>query len=252
MRNLTEVSTYTANVQVPENGDVVAAETSDPAFQALANRTKFLNDARVAHDARITTLEGFDADTRLNVLEGRFNAGGELVFKDATGAPVTNQGIYWIAASKAKLIGAVSVFGPWDVRFEDGDVLGGVSQAFFDLTEHLPRSHNAKIVRIRVLVTPRAARASGSRISAVLKSAYFGVSFDSPSLTISTEATAEDDGTTNLQWILLDFSGAPLSIIGKNGWGLEVSCNDVSASDVSPDRVHAVAVEIGADGIGVI
>lgn len=43
--NLTESSAFTANVSVPDDGDDLVDGSVEPAFQALANRTKFLKDA---------------------------------------------------------------------------------------------------------------------------------------------------------------------------------------------------------------
>jgi len=40
--NLTEVDTYTANVSVPDDGDTRSAASLEGAFQALANRAKYL------------------------------------------------------------------------------------------------------------------------------------------------------------------------------------------------------------------
>jgi len=44
--DLTEVNEFTANVTVPDNGDALDAASANDAFQALANRTKYLNDQK--------------------------------------------------------------------------------------------------------------------------------------------------------------------------------------------------------------
>lgn len=43
--NLTEVSTFTANVTVPDTGDARTAASVNSAFQSLANRAKYLKEA---------------------------------------------------------------------------------------------------------------------------------------------------------------------------------------------------------------
>lgn len=43
-KNLTETSTFTANVSVPEGGNARTAASIETAFQALTNRTRKLND----------------------------------------------------------------------------------------------------------------------------------------------------------------------------------------------------------------
>lgn len=70
-RDLAEVSVFTSPITVPENGEPARRETSDAPTQALANRTKFLDDARISHDGRITAVEAWDADNRLDDIEPR-------------------------------------------------------------------------------------------------------------------------------------------------------------------------------------
>ena len=54
---LTEVSTYTASITVPEAGDPAAAGSSiEVHAQALANRTKFLKDGKDTNDAAIASI----------------------------------------------------------------------------------------------------------------------------------------------------------------------------------------------------
>lgn len=52
--NLTETSTFTATVQVPDDGDFVNESAFEPGYQALANRTKYLNDRHVARPGSST------------------------------------------------------------------------------------------------------------------------------------------------------------------------------------------------------
>jgi hypothetical protein len=54
---LTEVSTFTASVTVPEDGDDVTGSSIEVQAQALANRTKYLNAANVSTQADLDTLE---------------------------------------------------------------------------------------------------------------------------------------------------------------------------------------------------
>lgn len=46
MRDIVEVDAFTAAVSVIENGDPAIAENFDPAYQALSNRTHYLNERR--------------------------------------------------------------------------------------------------------------------------------------------------------------------------------------------------------------
>jgi len=52
---LTESSTFTASVTVPDDGDVRNAASVETAFQALANRTKWLTDQRTSDNATLAT-----------------------------------------------------------------------------------------------------------------------------------------------------------------------------------------------------
>lgn len=62
--NLTETSTFTANVSVPDAGDARTAASVETPFQAVTNRTKNLND-------RTLVLEGQNLNTRVTALEAR-------------------------------------------------------------------------------------------------------------------------------------------------------------------------------------
>lgn len=66
--NLTEVSTFTANVSVPDTGDARTAASVETPFQALANRAKYLkneNDTRIADLLGLKTeLAGFSIGVR--------------------------------------------------------------------------------------------------------------------------------------------------------------------------------------------
>lgn len=76
--NLTEVETYTADVSVPDDGDARNAASVEGAFQALANRAKYLkgkadlvaqfalytiSGAAVAQNANATLTETYDPAT---------------------------------------------------------------------------------------------------------------------------------------------------------------------------------------------
>lgn len=179
MRNLTEVSTYTANVQVPENGDVVAAETRDPAFQALANRTKFLNDARVAHDARITAVEGrLSSPSFISPLDFPALAKSESLWHLDIGTSGVRALTTKTSAGDRPSRGAA-------------------------LVHRVPL--NAQITAVRALVLPGTARATvGNRIELHLER-YTGVSFGgtpNPGTRV-TEASGTDDGNATLQVIAL-------------------------------------------------
>lgn len=74
MENLVESSVFTANVSVPQDSiDLRNAASVNTAFQALANRTKYLNDANATQDGVISTITGdiSDLTDNLDDLEAR-------------------------------------------------------------------------------------------------------------------------------------------------------------------------------------
>lgn len=238
MRDITEVSAFTTPITVPENGDPVAAETRDPALQALANRTKYLDDARVAHDGRIATLEGYDADARLDTLEARFDGFGRVVL------PAQVQYSKYLGPGSASpVVSATLIYtGHEWLAGDPGDVVT------WDLTPELDRS--ASIVYVRALVKPGAVPGAGTRITAELLRETYGISFSTPARTSVSVSSQAADTTSNLQWVLIDLSGAPVAVSGGQVWKLLVTASG-TAAPAAQDTIVAVEVELLTQLIGV-
>lgn len=207
--DITDVDIFTDPITAPAGADAAnAASIVDP-VQKLSNRTRHLYN--------------------------RFDANGDIAY------PSTRQVLTYLGAQHGtpESRDDFANFGDW------WRTLSGVAQLFFDLTARMPRS--SRIVRVRLLVRPGAARSPGNRIQAELRSHQYGVSFGSPSLTHTAEGSEEDDGTTDLQWITLDFSGSPLDVSGAAAWHLR--CTAGSDAGVNADDFYAVALELEHDGI---
>lgn len=116
------------------------------------------------------------------------------------------------------------------------------AELYFDLSRDLPRG--ASITQVWVLVLPGAARGVGDRIAADLYSIDYGP-FASPSDSRSVEVSAEDDGTTDLQWISLLPSPDPLPVADDHAWLVLVKAGNTGAA--SPDKVLAVRVTYQTD-----
>ena len=166
-----------------------------------------LNDLLHAHGEWHAWEEG-----ELDALDARFNVDGLVVL------PASVQFTKIVSAIHAhpNTSGGVP---DWD---RNGDTIrsaadGGVAQ--WDVKDLLP--NNASIVRARVLVQPGAARTGIDRVQVNLVKINYGVSFAAPVDTRTTITSAYDDGTANLQWILLDLSGSP-EAVGADVWEVQV------------------------------
>lgn len=162
MKNLTESATYTANVSVPEdNVDLRTAASVETAFQALANRTKYIKDRIVSDEwvyptgkTRTTTI--FPADA--------------------------SQYGTWTLTPSAILISGSSAYARLDLN----------------LAPYLP--DGATVTRVRALVDPGAARSGANRMTLALYERIFGFASPSvPAST--QKFIAYDDTTAALQSI---------------------------------------------------
>lgn len=237
-RNLVEVSTFTTPVTVPENGEPARRETEDPPLQALANRTKFLDDARAAHDGRITTLEGYDADNRLDALEARFDGSGRVLLP----API-------VVEKYLGLPDALAISG-WTTTdsFEWVSNANG-AEMVWEIRPHF--SPLAVLSQIGVLLDPGAARAPGGSytigdtMQIALRKSVHTFTAGTPTRTVSTHDTDEDDGTTNLQWAWFNVTGGP-TIGSAHSWQVRVK-SSIADSDTSPDKVYGLYVKCTVD-----
>jgi hypothetical protein len=120
---LTETATYDASVTVPDDGDAVTAAAFNAAYQALADRTKYLRDKLAAGDvqvhryASLSAMAGVQpADGTVAVIAGSNASENDYVFDASssaaalsiyvvvpTGAPTTGR---WILASVPILFNA--------------------------------------------------------------------------------------------------------------------------------------------------
>ncbi len=111
----------------------------------------------------------------------------------------------------------------------------------FDLTTILPR--NGTIRKVYVLVNPGINRATVvDRITANLTGDLYGVSFAAPVVTAPVLVTETDDGSTDLQWIEFDLTGAPVLVAAAVTWRVNVIASTLDA-DTNKDFVYAAAVE---------
>lgn len=203
-------------VTVPVDTDPRNAASVEDPFQQLADRTRF-NYERFTENPGAVTLDG-------SIYQQIRYVGGTHA------NPHKNAYNEWI------------------------NVLGGfrsqvnVAQLIYDLTPFLGRFES--IVRARVLVKPGAARATvGDRIQITLGGHSYGVSFGSPSgPSFTGHGTETDDGTTDLQWVTFDFSGAPLAVSSLATWLLELTAGvDAGANN---DDVYAIVLEVQSDRVG--
>lgn len=204
--NITDSDTFTDPIQGPADADAQAAASYNLGFQGLANRTRNLrNDV---DELRGRFFGGFTK--RLGVFRGRPEVYDAFTFND-DGDEAQSE------ANQAEFI--------WDV------------------TELLPRggANAARIEYVRVLVDPGAARAGNNRMIVELSRTNYG-SLGSPSVVATAIASQRDNTTAALQWIEIDLSGAPHSIVSADTYKVVVGCGNDSGT--SKDKIYAVELDI--------
>lgn len=227
MRNLIEVSAFTAPVVVPENGEPVAAEQRDPAAQAFANRTRYLKDAT-------------------DVLQNRFDAQGRVVFPSAIqvtkhlgstkATPNTASGVAaWERGGGYDPDFLMAMIPPqWESRTNRG-------RLHWDLTDALGAAA-IEIVELRAVVQPGAARATATDR---MRLHFFSSEFDGGAWgsTLIDEETS--DATASEQEIVLTLA-APMIIDTGKIYTIEVQGGVDAAS--SADRAMRATVVYNAIG----
>jgi hypothetical protein len=91
--NLTEDDDFPSTVSVPDGGDPRVAASVEPAFQSLADRTRYLGN-RVAHYAR------FAIDTTGGLGGAGVASGSKLNLKALTDDPITSSGEFTLASNE--------------------------------------------------------------------------------------------------------------------------------------------------------
>ncbi len=191
--NLTESSTFTANVEVPDDGDLVRALSVEPGFQAVANRTKYLSDNKVTGPASLLDREIPIADS----------TSGKLI--KASGAKVDSSNEYSYATPKTR-----TVFVPWSlfrVRTgwnQDGaDFFGATTNGVAMYADLLNLPAGCVITSVRVALEPGEARAtSGNRMQVQLFRYIPNTGTFLTTITASGSAVT-DDGNAAAQLVTL-------------------------------------------------
>lgn len=166
MKNLTESATYTANVSVPEdNVDLRTAASVETAFQALANRTKYLKD-------------GFDASTAQKVTQKIVPLSSMEQMYGGLGA--TKAGTAQIAED------IVSGVYRYPLQVDTSQ------QAIIPLNPYLP--HGSTLTQVDVMHSQIAAGTPGSRETLIVQALRFA--FGSPGITAQFRSSQEVNGTT--------------------------------------------------------
>lgn len=168
----------------------------------------------------------------------RFDANGEVELVDADGNPVTLSGIVYVGANGLMIDGPTTEV----IKSRGGVTLAAGSKlSWWDLTPRLSRSWT--LVRVRVLVEPGGARGAGNRMAAVLQHDSYGVSFSKPiSVTQTVDASANDDGTADLQWVTLT-PAAPVAVSAGATWTLEVQSSPLVTGAGDADTIRAAVIE---------
>ena len=169
--NLTDVSTFTNPVPAPADGDNDAQASFDPAFQALANRTKFLKDVALGG---IGTWPRVGMVQKISLITGQSN--DVPTYWGCTGVPTTLQ---WVSDAAH----AGSLVFPLDAHLRSGQT----------------------ITQYDAIVHPANARTGGNKMTVKL---YY-IAHDitgatepvAPTQIAVVTGSSSDDGTANKQRI---------------------------------------------------
>jgi len=165
----------------------------------------------------------------LTWLLARFDPLGQVVLESAVGFSRYRQ------ADSSKILN-----GTWTSYSGTCKAQSNKAQLAFDITDMLPR--NSRLTSVKVLVQPGIARATtADRIQMFFSYFKYGVNFSTPVYTGISVGVVNDDGTGNLQWIILDLSASPIDIWSGPTWSVEVTAG--ADAGAHWDNIHAVQVE---------
>lgn len=193
----------------------------------------------------VGTSDYLDAIQRLIDAGGvRFNASGEVLLYDVAGNPVTLLGNVYRGANLAQMDNPANFVR--GLGFING--AANVAQCRWDLSD-LPR--NAEIYYIRALVMPGVARpTSGDRMELIVASISIS-GFSTPvTAPITVRADERDDGTADAQWIVADFSSAPLAVSLGAFWAAEITVG--ADAGVNADAILGLNVYYSLDRLATI
>jgi hypothetical protein len=210
--NLTESSTFTAAVEVPDDGDLVRASSVETGFQALANRTKHLNDNKAigmasSTDNEVPRLDGAGGK-QLQTSGMRISDAIELEFISAKTRTV------FLALETGFNLNSTDIATQWQPSGGTGSipyfVCSANSRNFFVPVPSLPLG--AVVNRVRFGLQPGIARAGANRMTMSLwKSSANTTTGDATNAQVGSSQT--DDATANVQLREIDLSGTPYTVV---------------------------------------
>jgi hypothetical protein len=265
--NLTESSTFTVTVQVPDDGDFVNEAALEPGMQALANRTKYLNDRHVARPGSSTD----EAFARWDGTTGELLMNGVVKATDAGAVTGVTSLVMSAALSGATTIDATGDITAGDDVRATGDfeyvtppvrtgfiplsagasgagwTLGSASSGLWTASQDsvtlqfpLILPVGAIVTRLRIGVDPGAARAGNNRMGLELWRLTPNTTTGARSVT-QVGTTARDDTTTNNQVVTLDLSGTPYTVLTTECIHVGVVAGNTASS--SNDVLYWVEVQ---------
>lgn len=241
--NLTEVSTFTANVQVPDDGDFVNEAAFEPGYQALANRTLFLKD-------KFPTSTD-NAVARYNLTAGALQDSGVLIEddNDVTGVKdLTISGSVLYASPKSRVMSLVAAR-----RLNGNGAVGGYGEVtistnsqilFYDLSQDIP--DGATVTNVLVLVDPGAARAGANRtrLNVERNSRNFSTPGTGSQIAVSD---TYDDTTASIQ--VISSGTISVAIDKASGEWLQARVYGGSDAGVNNDVVYGLRVSYTEPGV---
>lgn len=214
-QDITDVDEFTDPVQAPADGDALNAASIVPtAIQRLANRTRNLANRTGGGDGT-----------------------SEWAYDDAP-----RERVQVIAGSRFQLVGTSSSNSDWYTPGSSARSRVNSSLCYLDLSRILPA--DATLTRVRAMVKPGAARASGNRMGMKVTVQSPNFAGPSPGSPLDVFSYVYDDGTTNTQ--VLD-SGVISQTVNANQI-LELIVG--AGNDASTNNDELYAVELTFNDLG--
>jgi hypothetical protein len=215
-KNLVDVSAFTSPVVVPVDGDPFRATPFETAYQALANRTKHLND--------------------------RFNGNGEVLLGGTQGYT------FFIPASAGADEDITTPgFSRPDAEYARSEVNN--ARLIFNISPPvLP--YACSLTSIHAIVDPGASRTGTNRMKSIIRLVEFG-SVVAPSLSVADYYTSHGTDatqTTGFKYLIPETAMTPAVVAELVGTLLAiVQCGDDAATN--KDKIYGIMLGLTTDRI---
>lgn len=242
MKNLTESSTFTANVSVPEdNVDLRTAASVETAFQSLTNRTKYLNDHSAFTSAVSSTdnaLARYDGTTGKTVQAGTVTESDTGTLANVENIELSGELSYNPTKTRTKLIPLA--LGSASSGVTNGSSFAQIAANYGLLTLPIILDQGSLVTQVRVKAKPGDVRPTSTDRIALALQVFAPDLGNTTTPTPTTVASARDNGSTSVQ--TFGISSLLMSIDNDSTTYFAVISGGANAG-TNPDEIYGVEVE---------